>query len=155
MILFFGTSDTSIFAVQTNKKLTSEDLQKLTWLFGNQAQIDQPTIDRFFVGPRAAMITPWSTNAVEITQNMAITGIQRIEKFKWVAEGDSDYDPMLLQKYKALNQEIFTIEIEPEAILDIEDIAGYNQQEGLALSTQEIDYLEGISKKIGRKLTDS
>jgi phosphoribosylformylglycinamidine synthase len=35
----------------------------------------------FFVGPRAAMITPWSTNAVEITQNMGIKDIIRIEEF--------------------------------------------------------------------------
>jgi phosphoribosylformylglycinamidine synthase len=28
------------------------------------------------------MITPWSTNAVEITQNMGIEGIIRIEEFE-------------------------------------------------------------------------
>jgi len=155
MILFFGTTTTSIFAVQTSKQLSDEDLQKLTWLFGNQAQIDAKQVDNYFVGPRAAMITPWSTNAVEITQNMAIEGIERIEKFHRVAEGSTDYDPMLLQKYSALNQAIFTINIQPEPILDIADIATYNAQEGLALSQEEIEYLEGVAKKIGRKLTDS
>ncbi len=155
MILFFGATDTSIFAVQTSKQLSSEDLQKLTWLFGNQSQIEQEAINSHFVGPRAAMITPWSTNAVEITQNMAITGILRIEKFRSVEADDTDYDPMLLQKYAALDQAIFTIEIEPEAILEITDIAAYNAQEGLALSSQEIEYLEGVAVKIGRKLTDS
>lgn len=155
MILFFGATDTSIFAVQTSKKISNEDLQKLTWLFGNQPQIEQAAINSHFVGPRAAMITPWSTNAVEITQNMAITGILRIEKFHSVAAADTDYDPMLLQKYAALDQAIFTIEIEPEAILEITDIAAYNAEEGLALSSQEIEYLEGVAVKIGRKLTDS
>ncbi len=155
MILFFGTTTTSIFAVQTSKQLSDEDLQKLTWLFGNQAQIDAKQVDNYFVGPRAAMITPWSTNAVEITQNMAIEGIQRIEKFHSVSKESTDYDPMLLQKYTALNQEIFTINIQPEPILDIDNIAAYNKQEGLALSQEEIDYLEGVAKKIGRKLTDS
>ena len=155
MILFFGTRDTSIFAVQTSKQLSNENLQKLTWLFGNQSLLDAQAIDNYFVGPRATMITPWSTNAVEITQNMAIEGIQRIEKFHAVTEGNADYDPMLLQKYSGLNQEIFTINIQPEAILDIENIGAYNEQEGLALSEEEIDYLEGVAKKIGRKLTDS
>ncbi len=155
MILFFGTTATSIFAVQTSKQLSDEDLQKLTWLFGNQPQIDAKQVDNYFVGPRAAMITPWSTNAVEITQNMAIEGIHRIEKFHSVAKGSTDYDPMLLQKYSQLNQEIFTINIQPEPILEIADIGSYNEQEGLALSQDEVEYLEGVAKKIDRKLTDS
>jgi phosphoribosylformylglycinamidine synthase len=41
---------------------------------------------------------------------------------------------MLSQKYAELNQTIFTIDIAPEAILDIDDIAAYNKQEGLSLS---------------------
>ncbi len=155
MILFFGTAATSIFAVQTSKQIPIEDLQKLTWLFGNQPQIQEKTIEGFFVGPRAAMITPWSTNAVEITQNMAVSGILRIEKFKAVDQSDTDFDPMLLQKYNSLHQDIFTINIEPAAILDIDDIAAYNESEGLALSEEEVNYLEGVAKKIGRKLTDS
>ncbi|MFK7978953.1 MAG: hypothetical protein AB8G86_03135, partial [Saprospiraceae bacterium] len=89
MILYVGTTNTSIFAVKTSKSLTSDDLQKLSWLFGNQPQIEETTIDNHFVGPRAAMITPWSTNAVEITQNMAISGILRIEKFRSVVATDT------------------------------------------------------------------
>jgi phosphoribosylformylglycinamidine synthase len=42
----------------------------------------------------------------------------------------------MLQKYAELNQTIFTIDIAPEAILDI-DIAAYNKQEGLSLSPEE------------------
>ncbi|RYF15430.1 MAG: phosphoribosylformylglycinamidine synthase, partial [Flavobacteriales bacterium] len=107
------------------------------------------------VGPRAAMITPWSTNAVEITQNMSMDGIVRIEEFKKVDDGFSAFDPMLSQKYSGLNQDIFTINIQPEAILEIEDIAAYNKQEGLSLSDEEVDYLNGLAKKLGRPLTDS
>ena len=55
---------------------------KIIWLFGNQPKIEQASLDAFFIGPRAAMITPWSTNAVEITQNMGIEGIIRIEEFE-------------------------------------------------------------------------
>ncbi|MCB0446381.1 MAG: phosphoribosylformylglycinamidine synthase, partial [Gelidibacter sp.] len=118
-------------------------------------KIEQASLDAFFVGPRAAMITPWSTNAVEITQNMGIEGIIRIEEFKAVTEDFKGYDPMISEKYKGLNQESFTINIHPEAILEIDDISAYNQKEGLALSDEEINYLEGVAKKIGRKLTDS
>ena len=113
------------------------------------------SLDAFFVGPRAAMVTPWSTNATEITQNMGIDGIIRIEEFHTIEETHAGYDPMLIQKYNGLDQDIFTISITPEAILEIEDIAGYNNQEGLALNDDEVMYLENLSKKLGRKLTDS
>ncbi|SFU39212.1 phosphoribosylformylglycinamidine synthase [Pustulibacterium marinum] len=155
MIVFFGNPEKKVFAVQTDKAFSQEDIAKLTWLFGNQPQISAASIDAFFVGPRAAMITPWSTNAVEITQNMALEGIIRIEEFEAVAEDTTDYDPMLSQKYKQLNQDIYTINIQPEAIKEIEDIATYNEAEGLALSEEEVVYLDGLAKKLGRKLTDS
>ncbi|GGK49609.1 MULTISPECIES: phosphoribosylformylglycinamidine synthase [Flavobacteriaceae] len=154
MINFFGNQNSKIYAVQTYKELAQEDTQKLNWLFGNQPKLEEASIDAFFIGPRAAMITPWSTNAVEITQNMGIKGIIRIEEFSASNENEK-FDPMIFQKFENLNQEIFDIHIRPEPVLDIENIAAYNQQEGLSLSTEEVEYLNGISKKIGRKLTDS
>ncbi|RUA14227.1 MAG: phosphoribosylformylglycinamidine synthase, partial [Flavobacteriia bacterium] len=155
MIHFFGDKATKVFAVQTAQEIAQEDNNKLTWLFGNQPKIEAASLDAFFVGPRAAKVTPWSTNATEITQNMGISGIIRIEEYHAVSEDFTDYDPMLSQKYKGLGQDIFTINIVPEPILEIEDIAAYNQKEGLALSEEEVEYLEGLAKKLGRKLTDS
>ncbi|UII79117.1 phosphoribosylformylglycinamidine synthase [Flagellimonas sp. CMM7] len=155
MIHFFGDVATKVFAVQTAQEIAPKDIKKLTWLFGNQPKINTASLDAFFVGPRAAMVTPWSTNATEITQNMGVEGIIRIEEFHAVKEAHTDYDPMLLQKYKGLNQNIYTVNITPEPILEIEDIAGYNAQEGLALNEDEVGYLESLSKKLGRKLTDS
>ncbi len=155
MIHFFGNVTGKVFAVQTTKELSTEIISKLTWLFGNQPKIEQVSLDAFFIGPRAAMITPWSTNAVEITQNMGISDIIRIEEFKAVVEEFSDFDPMISEKFKGLNQDSFTINIQPEPILNIEDIAAYNQQEGLSLSDEEVAYLDGVAKKIGRPLTDS
>ncbi len=155
MIHFFGDISSKIYAVQTTSEFSSNTEKKLTWLFGNQPKINAASLDAFFVGPRAAMITPWSTNAVEITQNMGIDGIIRIEEFNVVSEDFSDYDPMISEKYKGLHQNSFTIAIEPEPILNIENIAAYNEQEGLALSEEEVDYLNEVSKRIGRKLTDS
>ncbi|MFT5236877.1 MAG: phosphoribosylformylglycinamidine synthase [Flavobacteriaceae bacterium] len=155
MIHFFGDVKNTVFAVQTHEKISESNIQKLEWLFGNQAKIETSAIADFFIGPRAAMITPWSTNAVEITQNMGVKGIIRIEEFHNVSENFTDFDPMLSQKYSALNQAIYNIDILPEAIRDISDIALYNEQEGLALNAEEIVYLEKLSVKIGRKLTDS
>ena len=155
MILFFGNSADFVFTVTTQQGLSEEDIKKLRWLFGNQPQIEMEVIHEVFIGPRAAMVTPWSTNAVEITQNMAIKGITRIEKFKRVLPDYDDYDPMLFQKYEELDQNIFSIDIQPAAIQPISDIATYNKEEGLALSEDEIEYLEQVSEKIGRPLTDS
>jgi len=155
MIHFFGNTNSKIFAVQTTKELTATTISKLTWLFANEPKITATTIDAFFIGPRAAMITPWSTNAVEITQNMGIKDIIRIEEFRTVAEDFTDFDPMISEKFNGLHQESFTIDIQPEAILDIEDIAAFNNQEGLSLSEEEVAYLESVATKIGRKLTDS
>ena len=155
MIHFFGNTNSKIFAVQTTKELTAKTISKLTWLFANEPKIAATTIDAFFVGPRAAMITPWSTNAVEITQNMGIKDIVRIEEFRAVAEDFTDFDPMISEKFNGLHQESFTIDIQPEAIIDIEDIATFNKLEGLSLSEEEVAYLESVATKIGRKLTDS
>jgi len=154
MIHFFGNTNSKLFAVQTSKELSQTDTQKLNWLFGNQKKLSEASIDAFFIGPRAAMITPWSTNAVEITQNMGIECILRIEEFNASTEKES-FDSMIFEKYTSLNQESFTIDIKPESILEIEDIAAYNKQEGLALNEEEIEYLNNLSIKIERKLTDS
>jgi phosphoribosylformylglycinamidine synthase len=155
MIHFFGEVANKVFAVQTSQELSQEDTKKLVWLFGNQPQINAASLDAFFIGPRAAMITPWSTNATEITQNMGVTGIVRIEEFKSVSESFTDFDPMISQKYTTLTQDIYTIDVKPEAILEIDDVAAYNKQEGLALNEEEVQYLDDLATKIGRKLTDS
>ena len=73
MIHFFGDPQRILFAVQATATLTDSDVTKLTWLFGNQSKLEGPAIEGQFIGPRAAMVSPWSTNAVEITQNMGIS----------------------------------------------------------------------------------
>ena len=155
MIHFFGNQNSKLFAVQATKELSTKTISKLTWLFGDQPKINVASLGAFFIGPRAAMITPWSTNAVEITQNMGIEGIIRIEEFEACTIDFKDFDPMIYEKYNSLNQQAFTIAIKPEPILNIKDIAAFNTQEGLALSEEEVKYLESVAKKIKRPLTDS
>ena len=156
MINFFGDNTRNkIFAVQSNKFLTEQDINKLTWVFGENPIINDKEVKSTYLGPRAAMITPWSTNAVEVCQNMGVNSLTRIEEFDKIDKDFSDFDYMVYEKYQQLNQDIFNIEIEPEKILTIYDIEKYNTQEGLALNSEEITYLNDISKKIGRKLTDS
>ncbi len=154
MVIFYQNNHSVIYAVGCQEHLAKKDLEKLAWLFNDASIALWDHIPGSFIGPRKEMITPWSTNAVEITQNMGIQGIERIEEF-FPAERDSAFDPMLQRLYKGLDQHIFTIEHKPEPIIFIEDIKSYNKQEGLALSDDEVDYLLEVAKKSGRNLTDS
>jgi len=134
MILFFKTPQDIFIALYSAQNLNREDIDKLIWLFGEAKKLDDEVLIGWFVGPRKEMLTPWSTNAVEITQNMGIQGIERIEEYIQVADQKAGYDPMLKALYHNLDQSIFTINKKPEPILEIADISAYNQQEGLALS---------------------
>jgi len=155
MILFFECISKNLIAAGTSGKLTDKDIEKLSWLFGNATPLINNHVDGIFIGPRKEMITPWSTNAVEITQNMGIEGIKRIEEFHVAPSGKAHFDPMLQSLYKNLDQNIFTINKQPEPVYYIDDINEYNKKEGLALNPEEVKYLDRLCETIGRKLTDS
>ncbi len=154
MIVFFKTQNNNVLAVQSNETLSAENIEKLVWLFDNATLLTETALDGNYIGPRREMITPWSTNAVEITQNMGITGISRIEEY-YPNEGDASFDPMLQRKYEGLDQDLFTINKQPDPIVYIDNIEACNEQEGLALNPDEMAYLNSIAEKLGRKLTDS
>ena len=104
MIHFFQKSTHEIIAVGTSTDLSQTDTDKLTWLFSGAENSNEKKIVGNFFGPRKEMITPWSTNATDIAVNAGIEGINRIETFR-SAETAGEFDPMLQQKYKELNQE--------------------------------------------------
>ncbi|WP_373697861.1 phosphoribosylformylglycinamidine synthase, partial [Porphyromonas loveana] len=155
MILFFRHPSGSVYAVESEKLFNEEDIRRLVWLFGGADPLDTDTVNGYHVGPRREMVTPWSTNAVEITQNMNVSGIRRIEEFFPVKGADAAFDPMLQALYERLDQKTFEVDRRPEPILFVQDIRAYNDAEGLALSEDEIVYLEEVSARIGRQLTDS
>lgn len=152
MISFFKNPHELHFAVQHQQVFHSADISKLNWLFGNAILLVQKELEGSFLGPRKEMITPWSTNAVEITQNMGLAGIERIEEL--FMHDKRAFDPMLKALYQHPGQSIFDIEVEPHPIIDVVDIAAYNQSEGLALTDEEVDYLLGVADELGRPLTD-
>lgn len=154
MIQFFQSSDKSVLAVETSHTFSKNDIEKLIWLFSGATPVEADVVKGRFVGPRREMITPWSTNAVEITQNMGLEGISRIEEYVPLSP-EKRHDPMLQHVYDNLDQQLFTIDRKPDPIVYIDDIAAYNEQEGLALSADEVGYLNEVSKKLKRNLTDS
>ena len=152
MIFFFKTPNQSVIATEADHQLQQSEVEKLCWLYGGAQLVSAPAIDGTFIGPRREMVTPWSTNAVEITQNMNLQGIRRIEEY---FPDSNDFDPMLQRRYEGLDQDIFTVNIKPEPIKYVDDLEAYNESEGLALSPEEIDYLHGLEQQNGRPLTDS
>ena len=155
MIRFFQTPLKTVIATEVDHTLSEQEIKELNWLYGEATMLEADTLEGFFVGPRREMVTPWSTNAVEITQNMGLKGISRIEEYFPAASKDAEHDEMLQRMYNGLNQDIFTINIKPEPIKYVDNLEEYNEQEGLALSPEEIDYLHGLEKQNGRPLTDS
>ena len=155
MILFFKTPQKSIIATETDHQLDKDEISELCWLYGDAALEDSETLSGYYVGPRREMVTPWSTNAVEITQNMGLHGILRIEEYFPVSSPDADHDPMLQRMYNGLDQQLFTVNHKPEPIKHVENLEEYNEQEGLALSKEEMEYLHKIERELGRPLTDS
>lgn len=154
MITFFKKGAKTIYSVDADHALSPTEVKKLEWLLGGQ-RVNDDTLRGTFIGPRREMITPWSTNAVEITQNMAMTGIARIEEFTSTREKEPRYDKMLQRVYHVLDGDIFKVTKTPDPIVYIDDIERYNEQEGLALSPEEVDYLKGLAQRLGRPLTDS
>ena len=153
MILFFGDPKLKVFVVKVSVELSFEDIKKLSWVLESDF-IELKEISEKFIGPKSSMITPWSTNAVEITRNMGIKDIDRIEVF--INHKISEkFDKMINQEYQNLNQHIFDNKSVPDRIHLIQNISEYNDEQGLALDDFEISYLENLSKKLGRKLSDS
>ena len=155
MITFFRKGDYSVIAVESDHRFNADECRKLQWLFSESHPLDTESVSGTFVGPRREMITPWSTNAVEITQNMGLTGISRIEEFFVSKSEQPTYDKMLQRVYHGLDSKVFDVDKQPAPIVYIDDLEKYNELEGLALSTDEIGYLRGLAERLGRPLTDS
>lgn len=156
MIKFFKSASNTVIAVETRNIFTPDEINKLVWLFRDASPLgDEERPTGWYVGARKEMITPWSTNAVEITQNMGLTGISRIEEYMPVASANASYDYMLQSLYDGLGQDLFTVSKMPDPVILVDDIEEYNRREGLALSKEEEAYLSGLAQRIGRRLTDS
>ncbi len=155
MITFFKKGAKTIYAVDSDHALSSDEVKKLEWLFSGAQLVNDSVLRGTFVGPRKEMITPWSTNAVEITQNMDMRGIVRIEEFTVCHEKEPAHDKMLQRVYHTLDADTFTVDRKPDPIVYIDDIEKYNEEEGLALSPEEVNYLKELGQRLGRPLTDS
>ena len=152
MISFFKKSSDNYFVVEHIEEFSKKDINKLSWLFSGSEYININKLKGTYIGPIREMTTPWSTNAVEITKNIGINSIIRIE---CLIKTESDHDEMTQTEYQNPDQNIFHITKFSEPVTYINNIKRYNNEQGLALSDDEILYLEGVSKRLERQLTDS
>ena len=156
MITFFRQPQSAtLYVVESQEALDPTSLDRLIWLFAGAQPLAERELKGHFVGTRRELVTPWSTNAVEIVRNMNIPGVKRIEEFTEVATADAAYDPMLQHRYEGLDQSVFVTDFSAAPIASVTDIRAYNEAEGLALSEEEIVYLEELAGRLGRPLTDS
>ena len=124
MIHFFGDPDNEIIAAKSNKNLSYNEIKKLEWLFSKKL-INSKKINGKFIGTRPFNVTPWSTNAVEITQNMGLDKLIRIELYK-NSNTIKDYDSMIETKIYGLNQKIFNVNAFAEILFLTKYLGDYN-----------------------------
>jgi phosphoribosylformylglycinamidine synthase len=152
--LIFQGED-SFFLVVLETPLVESHEERLSWLL-QAKRIDKDSLEGVFIGPRKEMITPWSTNACEISINAGLSGVTRIEKFTLLSpEEYPSFDPMLEQKYSSLGPETLQLQHQREQESAVENVRQYNQDHGLALSEEEVVFLEEASERIGRKFSET
>ena len=143
------------FLVVSDVSLTAGTIERLGWLLDGAEKVSTPLAGRF-VGPRAAMISPYSTNATAILSNMGASDVRRFELLREIKEsGPVSFDPMLEQEYSEIGNDIFATDAQRSELRQVGDLRAENERTGLALSDEEITYLEAASKKLGRPLTEA
>lgn len=147
------TRSEEAFIITAQKPLTSSDEERIAWFLQGAAPV--ATLPGRYVGPRKEMVSPWSTNAADVLKNMGIEGIIRVERFEEVnEEGSLTFDPMLQSVYHGLSPSSLSVTGEPAPTFPVANIREFNQKEGLALSEDEITFLEEARTTLGRDLTD-
>ena len=150
--------ESSVFLLLSDEELGAEAKKRITWVIDLPVEETPLPLRGSFVGPRREMVTPWSTNATDIIESMGVRGVKRVEVFRRIADGDGvpSFDPMLEQVYRDLYADSLEVTKAPAPDFAVEDLRKFNEEEGLALSEEEILFLEKAEREVlKRKLTDS
>jgi phosphoribosylformylglycinamidine synthase len=153
-LIYFQSDQKHFYAVLLSKELSRQEFMRLQWLLNNAEEVHKQELRGSFIGPGKEMLSPWSTNAVEICRNMGVESVERIEKLRKNDSGDLQYDVMLESLYVNPGQDIFSVDRDPEPVRYIRNLTNYNEKEALALSPEEIDYLKKIRKAKKRDWSD-
>ena len=164
--------------VRSTRELTeSEQTQLKTILdYGEEQGAGLPVGSLFLVTPRPGTISPWSSKATDIVHNCGLAVVERVER--GLAYGIEASSTLTYAEQAQISQAlhdrmtetvltdyqdavVLFSQAEP-AVLRYVDISGdarealahANQEWGLALSVDEIDYLAANYAELGRNPTD-
>jgi phosphoribosylformylglycinamidine synthase len=160
------------FAEQSQKLSSDEDerLQRLTSYGTLFNKGRQGTL--YFVVPRPGTISPWSSKATDIVHNSGLRHVTRIERgVAYYIEGSSAEDPALADVLHDRMTEVVLASIEAASVLfqvteaakldSVNVLEGgksalttANQELGLALANDEVDYLYHAYITLQRNPTD-
>jgi phosphoribosylformylglycinamidine synthase len=156
------------YSVDINKDFS--DHEKLFELLSSKESVNFPN---FFIGPRSGTISPWASKTSEIITNVGIQGVNRIEKYLgcFMKKNISVANLNLSCLFDRMTQEIFmspkdialvsrTLKRKPLIHIDIskgakDSLINANQDLGLALSEEEINYLDHFYSSAARNPTDA
>lgn len=124
--------------------------------------------------PRFGTISPWASKATDIAHTCGLTQVQRIERgiAYWLEGVDAgQLEPLSAELHDPMMQVVITDLHEAEQLFEVheprpmvsvnllgqgrEALEKANQEMGLALSEDEIDYLVDNYQKLGRNPTDA
>jgi len=176
------------FLVDSSRSLRSDELDKLKWLlketFEPEMFREQPTFEKnaIEVGPRLAIVTPKSTNAVSICSACGLDSITRIEQtlcFCICLKDHSDLSPQQRKKiyssvhdrmteqpylgppvsFEPVKPGVCLVKPEPVRLIPLLErgtdvLKEANEKLGLALDKQMMLYILEYYQKLGRNPTD-
>ena len=128
---------------------------------------EPPRGDAFLVVPRLGTISPWSSKATDIARNCGLAAVHRIERgtlFYIENAGSAGtlrpllYDRMtetILGSVEEAAKLFEHVPPRPLRKISIGDLRETNVQLGLALTEDEIEYLEAAYRRLGRDPTDA
>lgn len=163
-------NSSEVYLVQSATVLDTNTLSKLELLLsGNTIHNLDLNSQQLIVSPRLGTVSPWSSKATEIAHRCGLTSVDRIEKVTYL-ESDVALKPVYDLLHDKMTESIISDSVQVSQLFTQTigntykqiDILGQgksvletaNQEMGLALSPDEVDYLYDNYTKIKRNISD-
>ncbi len=154
------------YFVETERALDAGERKLLERLLDDGTPMRDSTAGEFFlVVPRLGTVSPWSSKATDIARNCGLAGVRRIERgtLYYLNTGNPQLAPLLhdrmtqtvLRSFDEAPKLFQHVPPRPLQTIPVEKIHEANQTLGLALSGEEIEYLERAYRGLGRHPTDA
>ena len=129
---------------------------------------EQSTVADYVVVPRLGTISPWSSKATDIVKLCGIDGVERVERGTrwWISSRLNQHielihDRMTESVIRETDIADLGLQGNPRPLIEVElgnepskSLADYSRVNGLALSSEEIEYLVENYEKLERNPTD-